>query len=353
MVKVKTKIRRLSIGMLAISTSLYAGSSVLNVSADDNFPEINPEHEDTMVTIQENNDDTTTLDVNVNESLTVSVTTPSEWASGDAGDFLRNKINLSVASNSASGYTASMYTSTTDAKLLNTDDNQYFIPTLNASNTRGNFPANYWGYSLSTTNSTITTAETDEGNDAAVYAAMTTSTSSPIMIRETNTAGTYSDNIYFGTKADSSQTAGVYSGTVVISVVSGVVDPSTNPVTPTNPARSSDDANVTDNYATYDSTNERSVYTVNSTNTGGRNYTTRTTPTGTTTDTTTSTNNTTTEVIDGRYTKPLGVTETSTGGASTNTALAAGLAVTAGVAATSSLIFFALARRKKDDEDEE
>ncbi len=353
MLKVKTKIRRLSIGIVSITVGFCAGNMALNVSAEDEFPNADLPEEEALVTTQENGDDDTQLDVEVNESLTVTVTTPGSWATGDAGDFLRNKIGLSVTSNNSAGYTASMYTSTTDAKLLNTDDAQYFIPTLSSSQTRGSFPNNYWGYSLGTANSTITTPETDEGNNSAVYAAMTTSTTTPATIRISNDPGTYSDSIYFGTKADTSQVAGIYSGTVVISVVSGVTSPS-NPVTPTNPATNSEDTNTTDNYATYNETRNRSVYSHTINNSGsGSGYATRTNTLGTTTDTASTTDTTTTEVIEGQYTNPLGVTETSGPNASSSTGLAIGLAVTAGVAATSSLVFFALARRKNDEDEEE
>ena len=52
--------------------------------------------------------ETTAFQVNVKEGLSVSVSTPdsSSWASGNAGDFLRNKVSVSITSNNAQGFKA-------------------------------------------------------------------------------------------------------------------------------------------------------------------------------------------------------------------------------------------------------
>lgn len=286
------------------------------------------------------------FNVNVVESLSVQITTPSTWASGDVNTFLRNKVNLTVSTSNSSGYTASMYSGNSTTDLAN--DSSHTIPTLSSSSVRSSFPSNKWGYSLGTANNVITTAETDAGNTSAVYAAMRTDTTNPIAINSKNTAvNNDSTDIYFGAKADVTQAAGTYSGDVIISVVTGVIDSSTNPTTPTNPAVDADDTTSGDNYATYVQSKGVSVaYSGTSTSTGS----------GYTGDGSTDTTNVkTTEIIEGQYTAPLGVTTTTTATniVENNNALAIGLAVTATVAAASGMIFFIAGKRDDDDDEEE
>lgn len=284
------------------------------------------------------------FNVNVVESLSVTITTPETWASGNVNTFLRNKVNLTVSTSNSGGYTASMHS--VDSTNLS-DDSDHTIPTLSSSSVRSSFPVNKWGYSLGTANSTITAAETDAGNTSATYAAMTTSTSAPSMIRQTSSAvSNESTDIYFGAKADVTQAAGTYSGDVVISVVTGDISGG-NPVTPTNPAVYTDDTTPNNNTATYVSSKNVSVASNTSTGTGS-GYS----GSGSTGDTTTVR---TAEIIEGNYTAPLGVTTTTTATnvVSNNNALATGLAVTATVAATSGIIFFIAGKRDDDDDEEE
>lgn len=279
--------------------------------------------------------ETTTFQVNVKESLTVAVSTPSTWASGNVDTFLRNTVNVNVSTNNANGFTASMYSrNTTD--LTNTAKSTETLPTLSSSYTCTNancpaFPANYWGYSL------------NDGSNTGTYNPMTSSTSSPItLISAAAGTSTGSQDVYFGAKANVNKAAGTYAGTVIISVVTGVIDSSTNPVTPTNPAT----PNSTDNTATYASSP-----------TGGANgsttYTYRNTSSGVTTTTTQVSDGDNTSAYNG-YTPPQGVTDNTiaevTDGSSS---LATGLATTAAVAATSGLLFFIIAKRRDEDDDEE
>lgn len=285
------------------------------------------------------------FNVNVVESLSVTITTPETWAKGDVNTFLRNKVNLTVSTSNSSGYTASMYS--VDSTNLS-DTASHIIPTLAASSTRSAFDSNHWGYSLGTANSVITTAETDAGNMGAIYAAMTTSTSAPAKIKETSTAvDAESTDIYFGAKADITQAAGTYSGDVIISVVTGPVN-SGNPITPTNPAVDSDDTVPGNNTATYVSSKNASVSYSGTSSSTGSGYT----GDGSTGDVTTTKN---TEIIEGNYTAPLGVTTTTTATniVENNNALATGLAVTATVAAASGIIFFIAGKRDDDDDEEE
>lgn len=287
------------------------------------------------------------FNVNVVESLSVTITTPSTWASGNVNTFLRNKVNLVVTTSNSAGYTASMYSSDS-TNLSDGADTPHTISTLSAASARSDFPVNRWGYSLGTANSVITTAETDAGNTSAVYAAMTTSTSTPITIKQSSTAvSEESTNIYFGTKADLTQAAGTYSGDVIISVVTGAVS-GNNPVTPTNPTVDTDDTTAGDNTPTYVSTKNSSVSYSGTSSSTGSGYT----GDGSTGDTTTVK---TTEIIEGEYTDPLGVTTTTTATSvtSNNNALATGLAVTATVASASGILFFIAGKRDDDDDEEE
>lgn len=293
----------------------------------------------------------TTFQVNVKETLSVAITTPSTWASGTptyesasdswSTDFLRNKVSLSVTSNNATGFTATMYANS--SSLTNNSKASVTLPSLTASQTRGSFSPNHWGYSLNTTgdsagNYTYNAKiynETEAGNNNSYYHPLATSAAPDTVLTGVG-ATTGERDIYFGAKADLSQASGTYSGTVVISVVTGEVkdnnDSESTPTTPTNPATPADDT-ANDGIATYNSTANRTVYT------------------------TTSGNTTTTTVSDGdntsSYASPQGVSENYSSNISSSSPLAIGLASAAAVAAASGGIFFILAKRKKDDDEEE
>ncbi|MBR3132152.1 hypothetical protein IKG33_01960 [Candidatus Saccharibacteria bacterium] len=284
----------------------------------------------------------TTFTVNVVESLSVSVTTPTTWASGNIGDFLRNLINVSVTTNNPNGFTASMY-SQSSTSLTNTTDNTKTLPTLASSRTCTNadctaFDANRWGYSL------------NDSSNTGTYYAMKTS-SSPITLI-TGAAGTTSgsQDVYFGARANINQASGTYVGTVIISVVTGTINSSSNPAVPTNPDSPSDD-NPNDGTATYTgSTGTGATKGVgNSGYTGTTVYTTTSTSSGTTT--------TTTEIGGGdvrsSYASPAGVTEKTVANINNSSSLATGLATTATVAAASGIFFFIVAKRREDDEEDE
>ncbi len=322
----KTKVIVSSISLIAVITAISSYITQIN-----------------QVSATETN---TTFQVNVKDSLTVSITTPSTWASGDVNTLLRNKVNVSVSSNATNGFTASMTTQTADTNLVHVAD-KGTIPTLASSSTKSAFPVNYWGYSLD---------DTDAGNDSSTYSALVGASSTPItLISNAESSTINSRDIFFGAKADATKASGTYVSTVVISVVTGTIeedstDPDYNPTTPENPA-------------TPVVTPETPVYSGTGTTTGGTTngvttYTYRRTSGSGSSATTT----TTTQVSDGDnrnayvgYTAPQGVTtrQSTTENVSEGSSLATGLAVTSAVAATSGIIFFILAKRKDDDDDEE
>ena len=302
----------------------------------------------------------TNFTVNIAESLAVSLTTPIDDTAnntGDPGDFLRNSVELSVFSNtstgSAAGYTATMYEEGSSTNLVHTN-NDYLktingnvdvtVPTLSSSSVRSSFPAGRWGYSLegTYTGDAGTYNETIAGNDNSNYYAMTNS-SSPITVLKSTTAGSGTRNIFFGAKASPSNPSGTYAGTVIINVVTGIIDEATNPTVPTNPAIDQPTTPSNPIAYNYDSTNNRTVYTSVSTTTGtAPNPDTETTTTIISSGDTTAT-----------YSNPLGETERTMASVSTGSPLALGLAAAAGVAATSGIIFFILAKRRDDDDEEE
>ena len=275
----------------------------------------------------------TSFQVNVVESLTVSITTPQEWASGDIDTFLRNKISLTVNTNSASGFTAYMYSKDTTnlTNAVSSTSSPITLPTLGNTSTRGEFDTNHWGYSLRTNSyNGRTYGETDAGASGSSYYPMTTSN---IQILD-NTDGNSRD-VYFGAKANMSQASGTYLGTVVFKVVTSTPPaPAPTPV-PVNP----DDDTPNDNTATYDNNNDRTVYTTVSSNGSGSNATTTTT----------------TQITGGDNTSmyPLGETRRTESNISEGSQVATGLAIAASTAAAGGMLFFILAKRREDDEEDE
>ena len=281
-------------------------------------------------------EENTTFNVNVKESLTVSVTTPSTWASGNIDEFLRNKVNVTVSTNNAAGFTASMTTQTANTSLINTTKNIYTLPTLASSTTRGNFPANYWGYSLD---------DVDAGSSSSTYSALVGAGSTPIIILSSNSAASGSKDFYFGAKGNAALAAGTYTGTVVINVVTGVIDNNTNPVTPTNPAGPSS----TDNTAEYaaaptGSSGGATSYTYRRSSGSGSS----------------ATSTVTTEVSEGNnvsayvgYTPPQGETYSSSSNLANGAILASGLAATASMAAASGIFLFIASKKRDEEEDED
>lgn len=295
-----------------------------------------------------------TFNVNVADSLSVSITSPVSGATGDVGEFLRNTVNVDVASNVSNGFTASMY-SRDNTNLTHTMLSEYNIPTLTSSVQRGNFTVDQWGYSLKSASLNGNTyGETDAGNNNSYYYPLTASTSTPItVLSAASGTKTGSQSIYFGTKASASKPAGTYSNTVVISVVTSAINSTDNPITPVNPATPSIDPTPNDNVAQYTgagTTTGVGVSASNGTTVYTRSYT---TPASGDEEATTTT---TTEVSGGDNTRayPQGVITTNEANVTTSgSELPVGLAVTAASAATAGIVFFVIAKKRDDDDEEE
>lgn len=274
------------------------------------------------------------FNVSVAEVLTVSITDPASWASGDlvnsgdndtmVSDLLQNKVTVSAVTNNATGVTVSMYTPNTN--LVNQLVSSQTIPTLASSTTAANFPVNRWGYSL---------------DDGANYSAITTSASQIFTTVGSASTSSGSEDIYFGAKADNTKSSGTYAQTVYFAAVTGTIDSGDNPSIPSNPSNPV----PVDNTPTYNPTTGNPA-------TGQTAYTSRTTSGSGTDPVSGAKKTTTTEVSKGdtrsSYQPAQGVTTKSN--IDSGSSLATALGVAAGVAAVSGAAFFVAAKRRKDDE---
>lgn len=159
-------------------------------------------------------DEDANFQVNIPEILTITVTRPNEWATGDVDTFLRNVVNLKVVTNSSAGFAATMTSGSTTiegAALANTyAGSTTTIPMLTGSWTRSNTTIKkFWGYSM---------------DDSTYNAVALKNAATPSPLFSSTTAGTIAKDIYFGAKADETVDSGVYKGTIIISVVTGVTD---------------------------------------------------------------------------------------------------------------------------------
>lgn len=320
MLKTKTKVKISLAGlMLAVSAFLFT------------FPQANSSAE--ACTTSPCN---TTFQVNVKEFLSVEITNDHVTeATGDPGEFLRNKIDVTVNTNNSSGFVAFMH-SLNNTNLTNAVSSTVTMPTLSGDTSRSSFTANRWGYNLTktTAGAAASNADTASGNDDSIYSPMSTSNIGLIVASAGTTSGDQS--IYFGTKADNTQASGTYLGTVVINVISGTSEiPNSDP---SDPATPSDDT-PNDSAATYDSSANpaRTVYTTSST-TGGVTTTTTQVSAG---------DNTT------LYESALGETRRTESNVNDGSGTATGLAIAASTAAAGGMIFFILAKRREDDEEDE
>lgn len=275
------------------------------------------------------------FNVNVAEVLTVSITDPASWASGDLSynstsgkyesNLLTNKVTVSAVTNNAIGVTVSMYAD--DTNLINQTNNSNTIATLSGATTSAAFPVNAWGYS------------TDDGSN---YGAMTTSTTPVQVLSTVGTASTSNGtkDVYFGARANNDKLSGTYKQTVYFAAVTGTID-TDNPVVPVNPSQ----PDPVNNTPTYQPTA--------GVGTGGQ---TRYTSRSTAGSGSTATKTTTTEVSKGdttsSYAPAHGVTTSTSSSIDGTSSLATALGVAAGVAAVSGISFFVLAKRKKDDDED-
>ena len=299
----------------------------------------------------------------VDEMLTVTLDTGSTQATGTpsaSGTLLNTKVGLSVATNNASGFSASIvagdsttYNTTSLVNSASTVNNEISALATNASYSTSNFPTNYWGFAVLENNGSGTSYTNGTYKGIAKYNATPSYVASATAPANGGLSKNY--DLHFVAKADTTKASGSYKNNVVISVVSGTV--TTTPTTPTDPVKPSTDP--TPNDGDGNPGNNGGTYTSTLGGTGSQAGSTVTRVTSGTTTTTQVSSNTsgTTKSSDTRqsYSKPQGVTNTTTTTATINegTPLATGLAVTAGVAAVAGVAFFVVAKKKQNEEDDE
>ncbi len=283
--------------------------------------------------------DTSTFSVNVSELLTVDITKPASWASGDVNTLLTNKVTVSVSSNNPAGYTASMTTGTNDnTNLTNKADSTKYIPTVASNNTSSTADGmlDHWGYNIVNNNATApTTFNSMVAKNAAT----------PITVLTANSPVTTTKDVYFGAKASASKASGTYSSNIIISVVSGVYN---DPTTPVNPSVPTDDSNNSGGTVAYNENGAAGTATGNTVYTNNYTSGSGSSATSSTYSEISSGNNT--SAYSG-YTAPQGETNT-VAAINEGTPLATGLAVTAAVAAVAGIAFFAVSRHQDSDDDD-
>lgn len=274
-------------------------------------------------------DANTTFQVDVKEVLSVSVTTPTDYGGGYAGELLTGQIDITVASNNSGGFSTGIRASDQAATLVS--DNDGTLSNLESSVSGSSFPAGRWGYSL---------GNEDPLSKTYIYNPLSAYNTTPDIIGSISSdgAGSAAGSVYFAAKAGYDNPAGTYTGTVNISVVSGSASPDPGP----NPVGPDPQGGTTPTY--HDN--------AGATTGGATTYTTRTQSSDTPTETTT------TEISSGNnvssYANPLGETETTESNIKTNSSiLPVMLAVTSAVSAAAGLGFFIVAKRREEEEEDE
>lgn len=260
----------------------------------------------------------TDFKISVQDEITVNIDEPVN-VENSYGAIIK-KVGISVSSNS-DGYTATMSTTTKEDRLIevNNPSLYFYMIGVHEINITSTLMDNMWGWNvvnkgaaIPVTYGGIATAEEDIGSYVLAGTQATTT----------------EKDIYFAAKPTATTSAGTYTNSVVISVVAGYTPPEDAASTPTNITNTSSVARVSrtlnvasDTGDDEESTSSKSSVSVNTTNNSQYDS----------------------------YDDPLGETSTSI---NEGTPLATGLAVTAGVAATTGIILFAIAKRKEDDDED-
>ena len=274
-------------------------------------------------------DDEGNFSINILGSISIDIDAPSSSDTFYQGRLIANKVGVSVSSN-LSGYTVTLGMAGEERNLVNSFITDFNIPALNSANVAvlddmDCIEKGCWGYNVVSTGAD---APTSYSKISEVGTAGNT------IVTTTEPGVTTKRDIYFGAMPGVSTPAGTYSNTVIINAVSNVA--------PDVPSDGGDDGGN---------------------NTGGSNTDTQiaySTPVSTskaiTIDTGTGGDTTNTGVPSGSnnsrssYSAPLGETVSTI---SEGTPMATGLAITAAIAAISGILFFILAKRRRDDEDED
>lgn len=267
------------------------------------------------------------FEVNLKEVLTVTVDLDHTQDTGSAFDndggilgdiFLKDIATVRFTTNNALGYSATMTTKAVEKPAegevetsLKMDGTATItIPTLTKSVTsEASFPANYWGFSLNGSDATTAVYNPLQASDSA----------NPSVVAYANAPTDELRTIYFGTKGNADTVAGTYRNTVVISITAPPEYPPEDVPTHDDPTPVPPQENNAPKRSSAPQQNDEEQD-------AGEQYE---EPKGANEDTTT-------EVIDDGSSK-LGMS------------LAVGFTTTV----ASGIVFFVLAKRKEDDEDNE
>ncbi len=155
-----------------------------------------------------------TVQVRPSLNITLSSSTVSLLLNPSTTPFGKADLNVSVGTNNFSGY--KLYINATDNKLVNTAySDPTYIETLSSSTTESAFPANSWGYRISSlssgnANDADTSIEDFTGNN--FYPFTPSTTTSGTLINSSTTATNDSNvTLTFGSKVNYEKPSGLYS----------------------------------------------------------------------------------------------------------------------------------------------
>ncbi len=155
-----------------------------------------------------------TVQVRPSLNITLSSSTVSLLLNPSTTPFGKADLNVSVGTNNFSGY--KLYINATDNKLVNNAySNPTYITTLSSSTTESAFPANSWGYRISSLSSgnaddADTSIEDFTGNN--FYPFTPSTTTSGTLINSSTTATNDSNvTLTFGSKVNYEKPSGLYS----------------------------------------------------------------------------------------------------------------------------------------------
>ena len=308
----------------------------------------------------------TKFTVNVAETLTMTVTPPSATASGKSGKLLREKVNVSVATNNSKGFSTTVTTKDTDTNLKN---GATTIPTTSGVTCKDEdcsaFTANFWGISL---NDTIGSDAT-KGSASATYSAVPASNAAGIKVlgNATNTTSMNKD-VIFAAKTDNTKAAGTYTGTVTFKTTSGtggtgdpVIPGPSNPGNPDGPSASQPQVQPSASGQEQPSAEAPQVaysYTTNNNtyrSTSSYSYSSDASETADEVDENSSSRarTSTKKSTSNNYVAPLGANNRQYASTTHLSVITIILMIIACLAAAFGIFFFILAKRRKDDEEDD
>ena len=139
--------------------------------------------------------------------------------SGNVAELLQTGTTIDIITNNISGYTATITSNRNSTDEYPTSlYNRYakmYIPTLEGSVLKSEFPTNYWGFSFED--------ENGDNNSSSYNGLEPLDSATPFVFSNTNVPSDDSFFVSFATKADLTKASGVYSSSVSIKAVASIV----------------------------------------------------------------------------------------------------------------------------------